>query len=115
MGVARTFRILKGIAWFDISKRDRLIMAIIANICVIPLWIVAIYQKPIMAYFARSGINNYLFYAIYIFAIYFLLFGMLPVTIFKKLNLLNLEAGYITLPHERESEEPQDESPTRRL
>ena len=85
-------------------------MTLIANLFVIPLWVLAVFRTPIMEFFALAGINNYLYYAIILMASYYFLFGFLPLTLFRWLNLLDLEADSLTIPFSPDGPGPNQSS-----
>ena len=69
--------------WSKGSTKNRISRAIIANILIIPSWIFVIFlQKG--SWIKDIGLNEFIVDSIHYFVLYFWLFGVMPLVIFKK-------------------------------
>lgn len=89
---------MQGISWFQTTFVNKCCMAAIANIIVMPLWALSVYEDQILPKLADIGINEYLYGAIVQGTIYFVGFGVLPKQVFARLKLINADQGYVIPP-----------------
>jgi len=75
-------------------------MTAIAHVCVLPSWILVSFQSLFIGFFEKGGIDSYLFNAVHFAILYAIIFGVLPKLIFKRLNLLNQDAGFYVVADE---------------
>ena len=73
-------------------------MVLIANLCLIPSWIVCIFQPDFQNALEDAGIDEFLIYAIHFSFLYFFLFGILPKYGFERFGLINSNVGYVHAP-----------------
>jgi len=82
---------MKNVFWYDTSPKKKIIRVIIANLFMIPSWIFYAFFDEIMEKFNKSAvfINEYLFFSLHFFLLYYLLFGLSPYYVFAKMGLTN--------------------------
>ena len=89
--VAHCFRNINEFEWFGGSLKLRVVRVVIAWVSMIPSWTLVVYQSKIINtdYIRLSGLNAYFLDAMHFFILYFWLFGVMPLYVFKKLDLIN--------------------------
>ena len=78
--------------------RNRIFMVLIANLCLIPSWIICLLQPNFQNTLEDAGIDEFLIYTIHFSCLYFFLFGILPKYGFEKFGLINSNVGYVHAP-----------------
>ena len=73
-------------------------MVILSNLCLIPSWIISIFQPYFQGALEDAGIDEFLIYAIHFTILYFFLFGILPKYGFEKMGLISSNLGYNHAP-----------------
>mmetsp|Transcript_69938 Transcript_69938/g.81560 ORF Transcript_69938/g.81560 Transcript_69938/m.81560 type:complete len:115 (-) Transcript_69938:46-390(-) len=92
--MAKTFRDLNGVSWFQTKRSNKLIMASIANLLLIPVWVMTFFEDKFFPWLQNIGMNQYFYYALLYGFLYYIVFGVLPTKFFKRFNLLNRDSGY---------------------
>ena len=69
-------------------------MVVIANITLAPVWLLSYYEDLFLPTLSQIGINEYLYNAILSGTIYYVVFGILPTTLFMRLKLINTESDH---------------------
>lgn len=101
-GASQTFRTITNINWYKGPLKHRILRTLIANLAMIPSWILLYYQE----YFEEThiyklfGINRFLVCCIHYFFLYYVLFGLIPCFVYLKLGLTFMDLRLSTLlPH----------------
>jgi len=89
--VAHCFRQINEFEWFGGTFKLRITRILIAWTSMIPSWVLVVYQTDIINtdYIRLSGFNAYFLNTMHFFILYFWLFGLMPLHVFKKLDLIN--------------------------
>jgi len=87
-GTAQTFRSFRGVLWYVVPPGKKIIMAILASLCVVPSWWF-MQNLDCLGAWTEGGVNLYLTSSIHLCVLYFVLFGVLPKYVFGYLNLTN--------------------------
>lgn len=95
--MAKTFREMNGMSWFQTTRSNKLIMAAIANLILVPLWVLSFFESKFLPLLAVAGINEYLYNATLYGGLYYVVFGVLPAKFFKRFRLLNRDSGYFVV------------------
>jgi hypothetical protein len=93
-GVAKSFRDFKGQLWFVTEKDNRVKMTLIANLCLIPGWIIFFFRYSWGDGLTQSSVTAYIFSAFQYSVTYFVLFGVLPSYLFKKMELVRKDETF---------------------
>lgn len=90
---------MNNILWCDTNTKQRIIRVIIASLFLIPSWIYSIFFKDLVKKLDLHVVffNEYLLHGIHFFFLYYIVFGLTPFYVFKKLNLTNEKIGYFVL------------------
>lgn len=92
-GANTAFQTIPTLNWYKGPLKFRIIRACIANIAIIPSWIIVVYQRDFRNKTASVlvGFENYLINAAHFLLLYYILFGALPAYLFRKAKLIKLE------------------------
>lgn len=91
-GVPFCFRTVKAVDWYRGSIKKRLLRVLVANVCIIPSWLILIFvqgQRTDDSWISSLGINDFIIDALHFFLLYLWLFGFMPVYLMGKLMKLN--------------------------
>ena len=83
-GAAKCFRDFKGILWYATDNCNKAKMAIVANLCMIPSWLLVSYTPTVVASFEQDGSNEYIFNAVHYSVLFYFQFGVLPYYVFRR-------------------------------
>ena len=97
-GAAKAFRDYSGQLWFNQSRSSKVKMTIIANICLIPSWLLLIFEN-LTSNLVPSGIQTYLIFSVYYSVVFYVVMGVLPKHIFAKLNYINEQNMSVVSSH----------------
>lgn len=80
-GASQTFRTISSMNWYKGPIKIRFLRIIIANIAIIPSWILITYQEDLVS-LKLMGISNFMVDSLHYFILYYGLFGFIPVYIY---------------------------------
>ena len=93
-GGAKAFRDFKGILWYDTTPKNKARMTAISSLCLLPSWLLVTFQSSYILFLQQGGIDEYLFNAIHMTSLYFVVFGVLPKSLFNRWDWINTDLGY---------------------
>lgn len=87
-GIAYCFRSVKNIDWYRGGLKKRLLRALIANVFIIPSWLVISFLQSDgneSGFITKLGINDFIIDGVHFFLLYLWLFGFMPALVLGKL------------------------------
>ena len=95
-GASQTFRTISSINWYKGPFKMRILRVIIANLAMIPSWVLVIFQQDVINYSSSHfiGLSKFMLDCVHYFLLYYGLFGVLPVYIYLCLGLAFMDLKF---------------------